>query len=236
MPGVPAGHGHLPKMFQFWPLGGLGPTSPFPSCPLVKCPQHSLWGLLSEGVPSTGSWKVTHLSSLCQLGDPSHLSRDLPQWQLWLQGCWCWMPSASLLSLSIFNSSMWVASNVHWRASLASQRASLCGWPVLQDWEWDSVWQLGCGVATAVPFCPPPTWQCLLIFIGSSSGKTGCFGWPLPSVQAKRVAGWAAFWVSILHGRDPKSPTRRFRTPQAGWQVHLPLGLAFAGHANGLSR
>ena len=78
------------------------------------------------------------------------------------------------------------------------------------------------------PFGPPPTWQCLLIFLGSSSGKTGCLCWPLPSVQACRAAGQVAFRVSILCGRGPKSPSGRFSTAQAGQWVHLPLGLALA--------
>ena len=44
-----------------------------------------------------------------------------------------------------------------------------------------------------LPFGPPPTWWCLLTFVGGSSGITGSLCWPLPSVQAHRAVGLAAF-------------------------------------------
>ena len=56
------------------------------------------------GVPSSGLQKVTHLSSLCQFGEWTCLSNDLPKGKL--LGCWHLVLSASLFSLSVFNSSM----------------------------------------------------------------------------------------------------------------------------------
>ena len=67
-------------------------------------------------------------------------------------------------------------------------------------------------------------------------GKTGCPGWPLPSGWAHKVVGQAAFRVGIPHGRGLKSPSGRFGTQLSGQWVHLLLGLAMAGHANGPAR
>ena len=86
----------------------------------------SPWGLLPKDILSLGWQQVMHLSGLCQFGDLIHLSKDLPQGQLWLQGHQHLVPLASLFSLSIFNSSMWAAFNTHLCASLTSHRASSC--------------------------------------------------------------------------------------------------------------
>ena len=64
-------------------------------------------------------------------------------------------------------------------------------------------------------FGPLPAWWYLPFFIGGSSRRTECLWWPSPSIWAHRVAGHAAFWACIPHGRGPKSPPGKSDTPQA---------------------
>ena len=124
--------------------------SPLHSC-LGEVPSGFPIGTLMPKIGSTsGSQKVTCLYSLHWLGDLLHLVRDLlHRWlPLRLQGHQCRTFSASWLSLMISSSSMQVASNAHWWASLASWRASSHRLLLLWDLDWASgmaCWPVGDG-------------------------------------------------------------------------------------------
>ena len=62
------------------------------------------------------------------------------------------------------------------------------------------------------------------ISASSSLGRTGCLGWPLPSIRACRAMGQVILVVSILHGKGPRSPFERSGTSQVVWQVCPPWG------------
>ena len=190
---------------------------------------------MPKGASTSGLWKITCLSGLCWLEDLSCLSRILLQWWVQLWDNWCWMLSTSWLSLSIFNSSMWVASNTP-LVSLYGLSEGFIVWVVSSPRTWIGIlvggWAMGWPWQPSIG--PPPAWQCLLVSASGSSEKTGCLGWPLSSVGGFKVVGKATFLVNIFLGRGPRSPSERFGTPQVVWWVCLLLGSTLAGHANGL--
>ena len=151
---------------------GRGPKLPSSTSPPVACPWGPPWGLSSEDVPSSGSQKVTCLLSLWELGDQVCLSWSLPQEWLWLWGHWHLVLSASWLSLSMFSSKMWAASNTHWCASLASWRALSGRLCLPWVWGWGLVWRMGCRIGTVAPDRSSSGPWIPLISIGSSSGRT----------------------------------------------------------------
>ena len=127
------------------------------------------------------------------------------------------MLSTPWLSLSIFNSNMWAASQCL-LVSLSGLLEGLIMWvvspagPELEFWlvDWARRW----------PQQPPLV---LLqhggapISANGSSGRTGCLGWPLPSIGACRVVGQVTFLVNILHSKGSGSPSERSGTPQVVW-------------------
>ena len=134
-----------------WP--GKGPSLPLSIHVQVKCPWGSPQGPSPEIGSTPRSWKVTCLSNLCRLRNLSHLSRHLLYRQLPLRlwEHWCWMLSASWLSLLMSSSSLQAVSNAHWWASLASWGASSCGLHLLWDLDQASGWWTGQGLAAAAP-------------------------------------------------------------------------------------
>ena len=155
--GAPTGQGISQECSNSGLQVGRGPTLPPSSWALVQCLQDSLWGHLPKGAPSSRLGR-SHASPVYVGSGTFHAYPETYPSGACSYGCGgidvgcCPLPG-SICQCSTLACGQPLAPTGELLCP-SSQGALSCGWSLTQDWEWDLVWQLGCGAVTAVPLWP----------------------------------------------------------------------------------